>query len=123
MPLLALGPPRHIDGSVLVLDEVPPPSVEDSSGQSFHTQHERLLPTPSSRAVTMNRLTRKEIPAATALPIRTDRRLADVGERGENLENPALNLLRMLCQERRARKPPGSFVTASGTFATVAGAR
>ncbi len=99
------------------------PSAEDSTVEhSSHTQHERLLPTPTSSVVTIIRPTRNDIPAATILPIRMDRRAGADG-RDENLANAALNLLRMLRQERRVLRPPGIFTTVSGTFATVAGAR
>jgi hypothetical protein len=54
---------------------VPLPSAEDSSVEhSSHTQHERLLLTPSSRPVTTIRPTTKEIPAAAMLPIKIGRR-------------------------------------------------
>jgi hypothetical protein len=60
------------------------------------------------------RPTKNEIPAAVTVLISIDRRRA--GGRAENLKNAALDLLRMLRQEKRLGNPPG-------IFATVAGAR
>ena len=82
-------------------------------GQSFHTQQERLLPTPSSRPVTMTKPTTNAIPPATTLPSRMERRR--VGGTEANLENGSLNLIRALCNGCFFGKSPGIFVTAPGT--------
>ena len=92
------------------------PSVEDSTVEhSSHTQHERLLPTPSSRPVTTISPTTKEIPAAATLPIKIERRL--VGGSEANLENGRLSLSKTFPKEDLFRKPPGMVVTAPGTRA------
>jgi hypothetical protein len=114
VPLLTLWPPPRIDGSVPVTD-VPPSSVEDPAAQSSHTQHERLLPTPTSRAVTALRPIKKEIPAAAMLPIKIERRRARLSD--ENLENGSHILSRRFRREDLFLKPPGIVVTVPGTRA------
>jgi hypothetical protein len=97
--LIAPWLPPKIDGNVLVCEVLPSPVVvEDSAGQLFHTQQERLLPTLASTPVMTISPTTNEIPAATRLPNRIERRL--LGESGrvgrdKTLDNSALNLSRM----------------------------
>src|ERR687898_2179515 len=112
---LPLWPPPRIEGSVLAR-AVPLPSAEDSSVEhSSHTQHERLLPTPSSRPVTTIRPTMKEIPAPATLPINTERRR--VRGTDANLENVRLILSKTFPKGDLFRKPPGMVVTAPGSRA------
>src|ERR671910_1576960 len=95
--LALLWTPPRIEGSVLARAVLLLPSAEDSSVEhSSHTQHERLLPTPSSRPVTTIRPTTKEIPAAATLPIKTERRLVRGSE--ANLENGRLILSKTFCR-------------------------
>jgi|SRR3712207_5229259 len=116
MLLLALWPPPRTEESVLACVLPLPPSAEDSSVEhSSHTQHERLLPTPSSRPVTTIRPTTKEIPAAAMLPIRIERRRGRGSE--ANLENGLRILSKTFLKEDLFRKPPGIVVTAPGTRA------
>ena len=92
------------------------PSVEDSTVEhSSHTQHERLLPTPSSRPVTTISPTTKEIPAAAMLPIKIERRRGRGSE--ANLENGRLILSKTFRKEDLFRKPPGMVVTEPATRA------
>jgi hypothetical protein len=97
--LIAPWLPPKIDGNVLVCEVLPSPVVvEDSAGQLFHTQQERLLPTLASTPVMTISPTRNEIAAAIKLPLRIERRL--LGESGrvgkdKTLDNSALNLSRM----------------------------
>ena len=72
-------------------------SVEDSVAHSFHSQHERLLPTPISRAVTALSPTKKEMPAAAMLLIRMERRRPGLSDK--NLENGSLIFSRMFRKE------------------------
>src|SRR5215207_7124634 len=104
--LALLWPPPRIEGSVLARAILLLPSAEDSSVEhSSHTQHERLLPTPSSRPVTTIRPTTKEIPAAATLPIKIERRRVRGSE--ANLENGCLILSKTFRKEDLFRKPPG----------------
>src|SRR5215216_1188483 len=114
--LLALWPPPRTEGSVLARALALLSSAEDSSAEhSSHTQHERLLPTPSSRPVTTISPTAKEIPAAAMLPIKIERRRGRGSE--ANLENGLLILSKTFPKEDLFRKPPGMVVTAPGTRA------
>jgi hypothetical protein len=99
----------------VLVSEAPPPSVEDPVAHSFHTQHERLLPTPTSKAVTALSPTKKEIPAAAMLPIKIERRRARLSD--ENLENGSHILSRRFRREDLFLKPPGIVVTVPGTRA------
>jgi hypothetical protein len=116
MLLPVLWPPPRIDGSVLACELLLPPS-EDSSAveQSSHTQHERLLPTPTSRTVMRISPTRHEIPAAARLPNMRERRLGRDSE--ANLEKGRFILSKRFRKEDFFRKPPGMVVTAPGTRA------
>jgi hypothetical protein len=89
-----------------------PPSAEGSLGHSSHTQHERLLPTPNSRAVMTIRPTRIETPAATTLRIRIERRRARGSD--ANLWNGTFVLSKALRKKDFFRMPPGMVVTAPG---------
>ena len=92
---------------------LPPWAEEDSATeQSSHTQHERLLPTPTSSTVIRISPTMHEIPAATRLPFTSERRRALGSD--ANLENGRFIFSIMLRKEDFFRKPPGMLVTASG---------
>jgi hypothetical protein len=95
------------------------PSGEDWSvsvvGQSYHIQHERLLPTLASTPVTITSPTRNEITAAIRLPNRIERRLLGERERGgkdKTVDKDALNLPRMPLRENSVvRNPLGTLTT------------
>jgi len=97
--LIAPWLPPKIDGNVLVCEVLPSPAVvEDSPGQLFHNQQERLLPTLASTPVMTISPTTNEIAAAIKLPLIRERRL--LGESGSvgkdnTLDNSALDLPRM----------------------------
>jgi hypothetical protein len=95
---------------VLVLDVSSP--VEDSVEHSFHTQHERFLPAPTSRAVTALAPIRKAITPATILLMSIA--LLREGERDKNQENGAVTIRRTFFKENRARALPGMFFTVPG---------
>jgi hypothetical protein len=113
--LLALSPPPKIDGGVLASAVLVSLAEDSIVGHSSHTQHERLLPIPSSRPVTMIKPTRNESPPAITLPLRIERRLA--GGRDKNLENGSRILSKMFRKEDLFLKPPGILVTVPGTRA------
>jgi hypothetical protein len=116
--LVALWAPPRIEGSVLALALfVPPLSSEDSSAaeHSSHTQHDRLLPTPTSRTVMSINPTTHEIPAATRLPINRERRRGRGSD--PSLEKGRFILSRTFRKEDFFRRPPGMLVTAPGTRA------
>ncbi|HZY57571.1 MAG TPA: hypothetical protein VFE09_07225, partial [Rubrobacteraceae bacterium] len=94
---------------MLVLEDLPP-SLEDSAGQLFHTQQERLLPTPSSTPVTVAMPSKSEATVLTSAPIRIERRLR--GDREENQPKAARNRPAKLF--RRSGLPGGESV--SGTL-------
>src|SRR3954469_23090994 len=103
-------------GSVLTCALLVLPSAEDSAAeQSSHTQHERLLPTPTSSTVIRISPTMHEIPAATRLPFKSERRR----ERGSEatLEKGRLILSKTFRKADFFRRPPGMVVTAPGTRA------
>jgi hypothetical protein len=89
--------------------------LEDSVGHSFHTQHERLLLTPNSRAVTALMPIRKAIPPAATPLIKMDLRRDHGRER--NQESGALSPPPMFRQESRVWKPPGILATLVGARA------
>jgi hypothetical protein len=87
--LFALEPPPRIEGRELGVAALLP-LAEVSVGQLFHTQQERLLPTPTSSPVTKIKPMTNIIPPAIRLRMRIERRLA--GAREANLENGCLTL-------------------------------
>jgi hypothetical protein len=71
----AFRPPPKIEGRVrAVPPEASPPPPAAFAGHSSHTQHERLLPTPSSTPVTAPMPTTNEAAAAKIVPRRIERR-------------------------------------------------
>jgi hypothetical protein len=116
--LLGLWAPLRIEETVLAwVLLLLPAAAEDSSvvEHSSHTQHDRLLPTPSSKTVMRIRPTTHEIPAATRLPINRERRRG----RGSDLsfENGRFIHSKTFRKEDFFLRPPGIVVTAPGTRA------
>jgi hypothetical protein len=74
----AFRPPPKIEGRVCAASPEaappPPPPPASFAGHSSHTQHETLLPTPSSTPVTAPMPTTNEAAAAKSAPRRIERR-------------------------------------------------
>jgi hypothetical protein len=93
--------------------EASSPLEESVVEHSLHTQHERLLPAPTSRAVTALVPIRKAITPATILLI--SMALLREGAREKNQENGAVTQRRMFFQEKPVLKLTGMVFAVPGT--------